>query len=289
MSIEYDNYLNEHIANVQSGMLWMYENIPIIKANCPYISDDFYGYEHDQSKYSDKEYSAYDNYFYGGNAGYDVKRSFDYAWLHHQNHNKHHWQYWVLIKDDPDIKGRIREEPLEMPFKYVVEMIADWWSFSWKNNNLEEIFSWYDAHRESILLHPKTRNLVEFILNQMHMIIIMQLKRDGKADDFEYSGIDHDKSATEFFNYIVGKDDGFGHSDMKYGLPELKKYPMPDLEHVRSAIKFFNYVEPKDEEELAKAILARMEEYGLTFDDISVGDENRFKKYIPEKYREDNS
>ena len=74
--------------------------------------------------------------------------------------------------------------------------------------------------------------------------------------------------------------------DKKYGVPEQKKFPMPDADHVRSAIRFFNYVEPKNEEMLAKAILKRMKEFGLTFDDIQVGDENRFKKYIPEKEKE---
>lgn len=68
----------------------------------------------------------------------------------------------------------------------------------------------------------------------------------------------------------------------KYGIPELKKYPMPDTKHVRSAIKFFNYVEPEYEKELANAILARMREYGMSFDDFTVGEDNRFSKYIPE-------
>lgn len=67
----------------------------------------------------------------------------------------------------------------------------------------------------------------------------------------------------------------------KYGIPEQKKFPMPDARHVKSAIRFFNYVEPRYEKQLAKAILRRMKEYGLTFDDFTVGDENRFKKYIP--------
>lgn len=70
--------------------------------------------------------------------------------------------------------------------------------------------------------------------------------------------------------------------DKKYGIPELKKYPMPDKRHVISAIKFFNYVTPKYEKQLANAILARMREYGMSFEDIGVGDDNRFKKYIPE-------
>lgn len=72
--------------------------------------------------------------------------------------------------------------------------------------------------------------------------------------------------------------------DQKYGLPEQKKYPMPDKQHVISAIKFFNYVEPKYEKQLAKAILARIEEYGMSFDDIGVGEDNRFSKYIPDQH-----
>lgn len=67
----------------------------------------------------------------------------------------------------------------------------------------------------------------------------------------------------------------------KYGIPELKKYPMPDADHVRSAIRFFNYVDPYHEEELAVSILKRMKELGMSFDDFGVGDGNRFSKYIP--------
>lgn len=68
----------------------------------------------------------------------------------------------------------------------------------------------------------------------------------------------------------------------KYGVPEQKKFPMPDADHVRSAIRFFNYVDPRYEKELASAILRRMKEYGLSFDDFTVGEENRFSKYVPE-------
>ena len=68
--------------------------------------------------------------------------------------------------------------------------------------------------------------------------------------------------------------------DQKYGIPELKKFPMPDAAHVRSAIKFFNYVAPAHEQQLASAILSRMEEYGISADSLNVGDNNRFKKYL---------
>ena len=71
--------------------------------------------------------------------------------------------------------------------------------------------------------------------------------------------------------------------DKKFGVPEQKKFPLPDADHVHSAIKFFNYVEPEYEKELAKAILKRAKEYGVDISEINVGDENRFKKYLPEE------
>ena len=70
----------------------------------------------------------------------------------------------------------------------------------------------------------------------------------------------------------------------KFGLPKVKKFPMPDAAHVRSAIKFFNYAKPSQERELANAILARMDEYGIDPDDINVGDDNRFKKYLEQSH-----
>lgn len=71
---------------------------------------------------------------------------------------------------------------------------------------------------------------------------------------------------------------------MMYGLPKVKKFPMPDAKHVRSAIRFFNYAKPSEERELASAIIARMHDYGIDPDDINVGDDNRFKKYLQHSY-----
>lgn len=106
-----------------------------------------------------EEYEAYDRYFYG-NPSFKAKQEFNYAWLHHIHHNSHHWQYWVLQNDDDG------EEVLEMPYHYVVEMICDWWSFSWSKGNLDEIFEWYEKHKD-MKLHPETRKLVEEILGRI--------------------------------------------------------------------------------------------------------------------------
>lgn len=69
-------------------------------------------------------------------------------------------------------------------------------------------------------------------------------------------------------------------NDIPYGLPELKKYPMPDEKHVLSAIRFFNYVSMENEKELAKNIKKQMKKYGIKPD--RVGDKNRLKKYLTE-------
>ena len=161
MSIAYDQYLTEHIDGVQHGIAWLYDNIPYIRNLIPCSTDVLsLGFQHDNSKYESCEYSAYDDYFYGQKTP-EVREAFNYAWLHHIHANPHHWQHWMLIHDDEPM------EALEMPEKYVIEMIADWWSFSWKKGNLSEIFDWYDKHKAGMILHQKTRTLVETILGLM--------------------------------------------------------------------------------------------------------------------------
>lgn len=66
-----------------------------------------------------------------------------------------------------------------------------------------------------------------------------------------------------------------------FGLPEKKKYPMPDKAHVLSAIKFFNYVSPEDEKTLARNINKKIKEYNMR-DEVNVGEKNRFSKYFKE-------
>lgn len=68
----------------------------------------------------------------------------------------------------------------------------------------------------------------------------------------------------------------------EFGIPEKRKYPMPDEEHVRLAIKMFNNCDPDDEKELAQAIKKKMKKFGLTTKDIKVSAVNRFRKYITE-------
>ena len=172
MSFQYDRYLERHKADVCKGFEWISKNLPWLLDGCG--GDVAYQVcvAHDASKYETEEYDAYDNYFYGRNRSHQVVEYFNKAWLHHIHNNPHHWQHWILINDDPKLGNTY----IEMPRKYVIEMICDWWAFSWATDNLYEIFNWYEEHKDNIKLHRNTRKMVEGFLNQIKEEL---LKQDG--------------------------------------------------------------------------------------------------------------
>lgn len=162
MSYEYDRYLAQHKSNVQKGYRWIAENLPDLF----YDGIDYdwqIGFCHDTSKSTPDEYDAYDAYFYGNNKSYAVVQAFNYAWLHHIHNNPHHWQFWILVNDDPN-EGMVI---MDMPYNYIIEMICDWWAFSWVSGNLSEIFNWYDQHKDYMKLSDQTRKTVEDILSKI--------------------------------------------------------------------------------------------------------------------------
>ena len=190
MSVEYDDYLAEHIGNVNRGLHWMLDNLPLNQEQIRNLEKAL-TYSHDESKFDKEEYEPYDEYFYGDNQSYGVVNNFNYAWLHHIHRNPHHWQYWILMEDDPEGEAPWKRlvwpgtgeykaaltnmpvMPLEIPLSYIYEMVADWWTFSWKNNNLLEIFSWYGSHREKQIIHPSSRAILEYILKKMWTVLAL--------------------------------------------------------------------------------------------------------------------
>lgn len=160
MSYLYDDYLRSHVLSVQKAAEWLLSHFPDLMNGVDENRLWNNLMSHDDSKYMVEEYGPYDAYFYGGNRSHKVTTEFNYAWLHHIHHSPHHWQYWVLTHDDEP------EEVLFMPMEYVIEMISDWWSFSFRSGNLREIFDWYDKHK-NMKLHPDTRKIVEDILGRI--------------------------------------------------------------------------------------------------------------------------
>lgn len=165
MSKEYDEYLSKHVGGVLNAANWMLRNLNVFDGMTDEEAWAFKNavFNHDTSKYSSEEYDAYDAYFYGNKD----EDAFNRAWLHHIHNNPHHWQHWLLMNDDGKYRDPDKVIPLEMPKVYALEMVADWWSFSWRTGNLEEVFDWYEEHRDNIILHPKTREFVEAVLDEI--------------------------------------------------------------------------------------------------------------------------
>jgi hypothetical protein len=187
MSQAYLDYLKEHVNNVGHALWWMIDH-HIIEDKDGTLIQDFIDAvpEHDLSKYGSEEFDAYDDYFYGKEGLDDddisvVDSAFDYAWLHHIHCNPHHWQYWVLMEDEGKVK------PLQMPSRYIYEMIADWWSFSFRSGNLYEIFDWYDDHENKMTLHEDTKHQVELILARIRYELDSE-----KAEKENENGENHD-------------------------------------------------------------------------------------------------
>lgn len=164
MSNQYDAYLTKHKAGVSKAFEWINSNMhEFIYPDETQLRNQIA--MHDASKFSPEEYDAYDAYFYGANKTFMLVENFNKAWLHHIHNNPHHWQHWVLLQDEGTVVC------VDMPMNYIVEMICDWWSFSWTDGNLFEIFDWYEDNKKNMELSDLTRTIVETILNQMREIL----------------------------------------------------------------------------------------------------------------------
>jgi hypothetical protein len=150
--------------------------------------------KHDLSKFSRSEFKQYRDYFFGVSCddcyhlddssygavycrlnlhppaykcsqilryGSENTRRFNEAWQNHKHNNKHHWQYWLDIKNKEIV-------PLEMPLIYEMEMVADWNAMTRKFKNItnsddirNETLAWFDK-QDDIILHENTRKSIIF-------------------------------------------------------------------------------------------------------------------------------
>ena len=153
---EYEEYLEQHISGVKQAYEEFKDKLLTeTDLTVEELSDlDNQIAEHDASKYEDEEFYPYLYHFYPSDAAPDNKESYDAAWNHHQKHNPHHWQYWILYKDSGSIVV------LDMPEKYVIEMLSDWHSFS-KKDPSSTAYSWWTNNREKMVMSDNTIALVE--------------------------------------------------------------------------------------------------------------------------------
>ncbi|WP_231620205.1 DUF5662 family protein [Fictibacillus sp. 26RED30] len=119
-------------------------------------------FTHDLSKLHPAEFFTYAKKFYSDEKPSEVE--WQYAWLHHQHHNKHHWNYWVV--------DQLKKEAVPIPRKYVYEMICDYKSFSrrWGRKRSGPTISdrlIANLLTDRVILHPDTRKECAQIIEKL--------------------------------------------------------------------------------------------------------------------------
>mgnify|MGYP007049696188 CR=1 FL=1 len=135
--------------------------------------------KHDLSKFNPKESWSYMNYYSLWRK--DMQDGFDVAWNRHQKINKHHYQYWVLIEDNWTVKL------LDMPQKYIKEMLCDWWSvwyiFSKKKDKFRYC-KWFEVYsRFNKNLENYKKYMSENTINYIHKFL-EERKRESRIDSW---------------------------------------------------------------------------------------------------------
>lgn len=140
---------------------------------CVKLGIPFRGLIHDISKFYPSEFLPYAEYFYGDNKNEKARRdktgyhhvpeeaedNFNFAWLLHQKRNRHHWQWWILIRDNDDNKGEFKI--FDMPLKYRKEMLADWRGAGRAQGFGDNTKKWYIANGNKMRLHQNTQKWLE--------------------------------------------------------------------------------------------------------------------------------
>lgn len=124
------------------------------------------GITHDLSKYSPTEFWNGVR-FYTGTASPHIgeRKAYGYskAWLNHKGHNKHHAEYWN------DIRPNGKTEPIDMPNKYLAEMICDRVAASMtylgKTYHDAAPLEYYLSHKDENQFSEQTRKDLEGILS----------------------------------------------------------------------------------------------------------------------------
>lgn len=123
---------------------------------------------HDFQKFSPTEWNTYRRNFFTEEAV--PYNEFQEAWLHHQKlGGKHHWQYWVHIQNNGHLLA------LEIPERYVREMLADWTAMGWAHGEPDSPKPWYEVNKDKMILAPNTRELLE------HLLYLRDLNRELAA------------------------------------------------------------------------------------------------------------
>ena len=128
---------------------------------CCKVGIPWQGIWHDWTKYLPVEFLETARYFDEGKYSPIRKckevTGYSMAWIHHKNHNKHHYEYWHDYNAPTP-------SPM-MPFKYFLELICDSYAagmtYQGKKWTKEYQLSYWNRVKDKGVIHPKTKALIE--------------------------------------------------------------------------------------------------------------------------------
>ena len=128
------------------------------------------GLRHDLSKYTPTEFLAGVKYYQGYRSPNEAEREdigYSGAWMHHKGRNRHHFEYWTDY--DPAVRGKIRT--IEMPYRYVVEMLCDRLAasriYNGKNYSPDAPLKYFLPAKGHRMIHPATSDRIEDLLRMV--------------------------------------------------------------------------------------------------------------------------
>lgn len=138
------------------------------------------GLRHDLSKYSLTEFIPGVRYYTGKrspNEGERENEGYSKAWMHHKGRNRHHFEYWI---DYSTVTHR--NEPVEMPYRYVVEMFCDRLAaskiYNGKQYKQTDPLMYFERRRPHRSIHQKTSDEIEELLTMV--------AEKGEVETFQY-------------------------------------------------------------------------------------------------------
>jgi hypothetical protein len=133
------------------------------------------GLLHDWKKLLPGSFIPYANHFYNNgskksgniNPGKSGDAAFDRAVALHVCHEKHHWQYWTITEL---CNGTAQIHALVIPRPFILEMVADWHGAG-RAKNQPDTVAWYKANQDKMVLHPKARHQIEYLIGYKRQIL----------------------------------------------------------------------------------------------------------------------
>lgn len=141
----------------------------LVMCGCFRVGLIWQGLTHDLSKYTPTEFWTGAKYYQGTRSPNTAEREdkgYSEAWMHHKGRNKHHYEYWTDM-------SRVTRcyESVEMPRRYLVEMVMDrraaCMTYQGKAYTDGSALKYFMGSRERDLMHPNTREQLEFILTML--------------------------------------------------------------------------------------------------------------------------